>query len=95
MYPQLNIYLDDATEPLTAETTSMDFWVYEELVDKARAKTSEHGMRLAIAYIHATGTEPKSLDEVKAWARERKARVTIGDDARPTPPAPTAGSSSS
>lgn len=92
MYPQLNIHLDDQPEPIVAETTSLDFWVYEELVDKAKAKTSEHGMRLAIAYIHATGTEPKTLDEVKAWAREHRVRVEIGPDARPTQPAPTAGS---
>ena len=92
MYPQLNIYQDDKPEPLVAETTSLDFWVYEELVDKAKAKTSEHGMRLTIAYIHATGLEPKTLDEVKIWAREHHVRVDLGPAARPTQPAPTAGS---
>lgn len=85
MFPQLNVYLDDSAEPTSLDTTSLDFWTYEELVAKdPRAKTSEHGMRLTIAFIHCEGRDPKNLDEVKTWARERKARVIVGRDVDPT-----------
>ncbi len=85
MFPQLNVYLDDNDEATSLNTTSLDFWTYEELVAKdPRAKTSEHGMRLTIAFIHCEGRDPKNLEEVKAWARERKARVIVGRDVDPT-----------
>jgi hypothetical protein len=85
MFPQLNVYLDDSAEPTPLETMSIDFWTYEELVAKdPRAKTSEHGMRLTIAFIHCEGRDPKNLEEVKAWARQRKARVIVGNDTDPT-----------
>lgn len=87
MFPQLKVYLDDSTDPTVVETISMDFWTYEEIVAKdPRAKTSEHGMRLTIAFLHCEGREPKNLEEVKMWARERKARVVVGDQADPTRP---------
>jgi hypothetical protein len=92
MFPQLKVYLDDSTEPKVIETISMDFWSYEEIVAKdPRAKTSEHGMRLTVAFIHCEGREPKNLEEVKMWARERKARVIVGDQADPTQPGPGEG----
>ena len=85
MFPQLNVYLDDNDEATSLDTTSLDFWTYEELVAKdPRAKTSEHGMRLTIAFIHCEGRDPKNLEEVKNWARERKARVIVGRDVDPT-----------
>lgn len=85
MFPQLNVYVDDSTEPQQLDTMSMDFWTYEELVAKdPRAKTSEHGMRLTIAFIHCQGRDPKNLEEVKAWAREHKVRVIVGQDVDPT-----------
>lgn len=85
MFPQLNVYLDNSTEPTPLETMSMDFWTYEELVAKdPRAKTSEHGMRLTIAFIHCEGRDPKNLEEVKMWARQRKVRVIVGKDTDPT-----------
>ena len=85
MFPQLNVYLDDQAEPTRLETLSMDFWTYEELVAKdPRAKTSEHGMRLTIAFIHCQGRDPKNLEEVKVWARERKVRVVVGQASDPT-----------
>lgn len=87
MFPQLKVYLDDSTDPTVVETISMDFWTYEEIVAKdPRAKTSEHGMRLTIAFLHCEGREPKNLEEVKMWAREHKARVVVGDQADPTRP---------
>lgn len=85
MFPQLNVFLDDSTEPTPLETMSIDFWTYEELVAKdPRAKTSEHGMRLTIAFIRCEGRDPKNLEEVKAWARQRKVRVIVGKDVDPT-----------
>jgi hypothetical protein len=85
MFPQLNVFLDDSIEPTPLETMSIDFWTYEELVAKdPRAKTSEHGMRLTIALIHCEGRDPKNLEEVKAWARQRKVRVIVGKDVDPT-----------
>lgn len=85
MFPQLKIYLDGSTEPATVETTSLDFWTYEDLVAKdPRAKQSEHGMRLTIAFLHTEGRDPKNLEEVKMWAREHQARVTLGPVADPT-----------
>lgn len=85
MFPQLNVYLDGATEPTTVETTSLDFWTYEDLVAKVpNGITSEHGMRLTIAFLHSEGRDPKNLEEVKLWAREHQARVTLGRDVDPT-----------
>lgn len=89
MHPQLNIYLDGSDTPTVVDIISDDFWMYEEL---AGAKRSETGMRLTIAYRHIKGADPKSLAEVRAWARERRAIVTIGEPTDPTPPAPGAGS---
>lgn len=84
MFPQLNVYLDD-DEPTTVDTTSLDFWTYEDLVAKdPRAKTSEHGMRLTIAFLHCEGRDPKNLEEVKTWARAHKVRVVVGRDVDPT-----------
>lgn len=85
MFPQLNVYLDGSDQARVIETQSLDFWTYEDLVAKdPRAKTSEHGMRLTIAFLNIEGREPKNLEEVKLWAREHKARVTIGADVDPT-----------
>lgn len=84
MFPQLNVYLDD-DEPITVDTTSLDFWTYEDLVAKdPRAKTSEHGMRLTIAFLHCEGRDPKNLEEVKTWARAHRVRVVVGRDVDPT-----------
>jgi hypothetical protein len=41
-------------------------------------------MRLTIAFIHCEGRDPKNLEEVKTWARTRKARVIVGRDVDPT-----------
>jgi len=88
MFPQLNVYLDD-DEPITVDTTSLDFWTYEDLVAKdPRAKTSEHGMRLTIAFLHCEGRDPKNLEEVKTWARAHKVRVVVGRDVDPTQSGP-------
>ena len=87
MYPQLNVYLDGETEPRIVEAISADFWTYEDI---AGPKPSETGMRLTIAYIHVEGKDPKTVAEVRTWARERRAVVTIGAAVDPTRPAPGA-----
>jgi hypothetical protein len=96
MFPQLNVYLDGSTTAKTIETCSLDFWTYEELIGKVpNGKTSEHGMRLTVAFLHCEGRDPKNLEEVKIWAREHRVQVTVGEDANPTPLAATGDSSSS
>lgn len=89
MFPQLNIYLDGASEATVVQPTSVDFWAYEDL---AGAKTSETAMRLTVAFLHIEGREPKNLGEVKAWARDRRVIVTLGEAPDPTQSAATAGS---
>lgn len=90
MFPSLTVWVDDQAEPTVIETTSLDFWTYEELVGKQpNGKTSEHGMRLTVAFIHLNDRDPKNLEEVKMWAREHKARVIVGRDVDPTQPVVT------
>ena len=87
MYPQLNVYLDGKPDPHVVEAISDDFWTYEDI---AGPKPSETGTRLTIAYIHLEGKQPKSVAEVRAWAKERKVVVVIGAAVDPTRPAPGA-----
>lgn len=89
MFPQLNVYLDGSETPQVVNIISDDFWTYEDI---AGPKTSETGMRLTVAYRHLAGKEPKTLAEVREWAREHQVVVTIGQAADPTHPAPGAGS---
>lgn len=90
MFPQLTAYLDGKPDGTVIDTASIDFWTYEELVAKdPRAKTSEHGMRLTIAFLHVEGRDPKNLEEVKLWAREHRVQVVVGADVDPTQSAPT------
>ena len=93
MFPKLSVYMDGKPEPTVIETTSLDFWTYEELqARQPNARTSEHGMRLTVAFLHTEGRDPKNLEEVKMWAREHRVQVVVGDDADPTRSAPTADS---
>lgn len=95
MFPELQIYLDGSTDPVTVETSNLDFWTYEDLLGKVpNGKSSEHGMRLTIAFLHVQGRDPKNLEEVKIWAREHNVRVTLGRDADPTQSDHEDGSSS-
>jgi hypothetical protein len=92
MFPQLNIYLDGSTEPVVVQTTSMDFWTYEELAAKHKTPNSEHGMRLTVAYAHIEGKDPHSFADVKAWAKMHKVQVALGESPDPTQPEVTGGS---
>ncbi len=93
MFPQLNVYLDDSTTAQVIDTTSVDFWTYEDLVARVpNGKTSEHGMRLTVAFLHCEGRDPRNLEEVKIWGREHKVKVTLGEAPNPTQPEPTGGS---
>ena len=91
MFPVLDVYLDGATVPVQVQTTSLMMWTYEDLTGKPIGKSSEHGLRLTLAYIGVTDLEPPTLADVKAWAKEHAVSVTIGDDITPTKPAHTAG----
>lgn len=83
MYPQLNIYLDEATEPVTIQPLTVDFEVAESLY--SGSNVTDNGLKLVVAYCHSEGKEPKSIAEVRAWARTRKVRVIVGEAPDPTP----------
>lgn len=83
--PQLNVWLDGNTEPQAVTLQSLGFWVYDELREKAKSPSSEHGLRLTLAYIEITGDEPKTLADVKEWAKAHKVTVTMVEPPDPTP----------
>lgn len=89
MYPQLNVYLDSATEPVTVQPLTVDMECYEQLIGAKRA--TDAGLRLVLAYIGIEGQEPKTLDEVKKWGRDRKVVVMVGEAPKATQPAMSDG----
>jgi hypothetical protein len=88
MYPQLNVYTLDNTEPTVVQPITVDFELAEELYGNKPVRDS--GLRLVVAYCHIVGSEPKNLAEVRKWAREQRVQVTIGEAPDPTQAAPTA-----
>lgn len=89
MYPQLNIYLDDATEATVVQPLTVDFEVAESLYPSGNV--TDNGLKLVVAYCQIEGKEPKNVAEVRAWARSRKVRVIVGREPDPTPSDPSAG----
>lgn len=87
MYPTLEIYLDDSTEPIVCQPLTVDFEVAETLYPSGNVTDS--GLRLVVAYCHVEEKEPKTIAEVRAWARARKARVMVGKEPDPTPSDPS------
>lgn len=85
MQPKLDVWLDEQTDPQTVPIHSLGFWVYDELAERAHSPSSEHGLRLTLAYIEIVEKEPETLAEVKAWAREHKVTVTMAEAPDPTP----------
>lgn len=90
MLPVLSVTLD-GQPAVEVQTDTLGMWCCEDIMAKPLNKASEYGIRLILAYIGVTGEEPKNLADVKAWAKEHKVQVTVGDMAVPTTPAPTAG----
>lgn len=82
MYPKLNVYLNDEAEPTVVQPITVDFELAEELYGAKRVTDS--GLRLVVAYCQITGSEPKTLAEVRKWAREQRVQVTIGEAPDPT-----------
>jgi hypothetical protein len=82
MYPQLDIYLDDETEPTVIQPLTVDFEVAEALYPSGNV--TDNGLKLVVAYCHSEGKEPKTVAEVRAWARTRKVRVIVGKTPDPT-----------
>ena len=82
MYPQLNIYLDDQTEPTVVQPLTVDFEVAESLY--SGSNVTDNGLKLVVAYCQIEGKEPKHIAEVRAWARTRKVRVIVGKEPDPT-----------
>ena len=83
MYPQLNIYLDEATEATVVQPLTVDFEVAESLYPSGNV--TDNGLKLVVAYCQIEGKEPKNVTEVRAWARARKVRVIVGREPDPTP----------
>lgn len=92
MYPQLDIYLDEATEPTTVQPLTVDFEVAESLYPGGGV--TDNGLKLVVAYCQIEGKEPKTVAEVRAWARARKVRVIVGREPDPTRSEASDGSSS-
>jgi hypothetical protein len=82
MYPQMNVYVDAAEEPTVVEPLTVDMEVAEALYPSGNV--TENGLRLVVAYCHIEGKEPKNVAEVRAWARSRKVRVSLGREPDPT-----------
>lgn len=80
MFPKLKITLEGA-EPQIVQITQADMWTYEEL---SNGNTTEHGMRLTLAYCTLEG-EPKTLAQVKKWAREKNVMVEVEGTSTPFP----------
>jgi hypothetical protein len=87
MYPQLNIYLDEATEATVIQPLTVDFEVAESLYPSGNV--TDNGLKLVVAYCQIEGKEPKTVTEVRAWARARKVRVIVGSEPDPTPSDPS------
>ena len=83
MYPQLNIYLDEANEATVIQPLTVDFEVAESLYPSGNV--TDNGLKLVVAYCQIEGKEPKNVAEVRAWARARKVRVIVGREPDPTP----------
>jgi len=82
MYPQLNVYLDDADEPTVIQPLTVDFEVAESLYPSGNV--TDNGLKLVVADCHTEGKEPKNVLEVRNWARARKVKVIIGREPDPT-----------
>lgn len=82
MYPQLNIYLDEATEATVIQPLTVDFEVAESLYPSGNV--TDNGLKLVVAYCQIEEKEPKNVAEVRAWARARKVRVIVGREPDPT-----------
>jgi hypothetical protein len=92
MYPQLNIYLDEADKPTVIQPLTVDFEVAESLYPGGNV--TDNGLKLVVAYCQTEGKEPKNVAEVRAWARARKVRVIVGKEPDPTQSDPLDDSSS-
>lgn len=89
MYPQLHIYRNGSDTAEVVQPLTVDFDVYEEILGNRRA--TNNGLNLAIAYIHLTGREPKTLTEVREWGRAEQVQVVIGEAPDPTQTAQSEG----
>lgn len=92
MYPQLEIYADDAQEATIVQPLTVDFEVAESLYPGGNV--TDNGLKLVVAYCQIEGKEPKNVAEVRAWARAHKVRVIVGRAPDPTQSEPSEGSSS-
>jgi hypothetical protein len=85
MQPQLNVWIDGSTEPRTVLIQSVGLWIYDELRERAHLPSSEHGLRLTLAYLELEDKEPETLAEIKQWAKAHKVSVMLAEPPDPTP----------
>ena len=74
----MDVYLDGQPEPLEVTVLSADLMVYDDINVKGR--NSQAAMMLTCAYITVEGKDPKSLNEVKTWGRERQVACMVKTD---------------
>lgn len=88
MLPRMVVVLDGLA-PVEYQATAADMWLWEDLSQKSIGTGAEYGLRLTLAYIGMTGKEPKTLTEVRAWAREHAVQVDVAKTLDPTQPEPS------
>lgn len=87
MYPQLDVYVDEAEQPTVIQPLTVDFEVAESLYPSGNV--TDNGLKLVVAYCQIEGKEPKNVAEVRAWARAHRVRVIVGRQPDPTPSDPS------
>lgn len=87
MYPQLNVFMDEAETATVVQPLTVDFEVAESLYQGSTV--TDNGLKLIVAFCQIENKEPKTLAEVRAWARAHKVQVSVGREPDPTPSDPS------
>lgn len=87
MYPILSIYLDGNSEPVTYQIESVDLEIAEDLYEPKQP--GNQAIALVAAFAAIEQRDPKSVKEVRAWARAHKVQTVVGKTADPTQPDPS------
>lgn len=93
MYPSIAVQTSEMAEPQIFPICSADLMEAEEIYDRAKTKPGTMGIRLICAFIHVNGESPKTLKEVKVWAKDHG--VWAEDAETPDPTQPEASGDSS
>lgn len=74
----MDVYLDGEPDPVEVTVLSADLMVYDDINVKGR--NSQAAMMLTCAYITLEGKDPRTLNEVKTWGRERRVACMVKSD---------------